>query len=148
MAAHRELVIELLKLAGRDSPLAGLEPDEVAGHDGGLGMLADPSRRETYAAILTRAGRSRLTVEGTASLPLEAQHWSMHSYSAIFCEARINAVTGELRISRLLGSFDVGRVMNPKTAASQLRGGMIMGMGLAMNNVPNAAPPIITSSAG
>ena len=132
MAAHRELVIELLKLAGRDSPLAGLKPDEVAGHDGGLYMLGDPSRRETYEAILTRAGKPRITVEGAASLPLEAQHWSMHSYSAVFCEARVNAVTGELRVARLLGSFDVGRVMNPKTAASQLRGGMIMGMGLAM----------------
>jgi xanthine dehydrogenase YagR molybdenum-binding subunit len=56
----------------------------------------------------------------------------MHSYSAIFCEVRVNAVTGETRVSRLLGSFDTGRIVNPKTAASQFRGGMIMGLGLAL----------------
>ncbi|MDR6955319.1 hypothetical protein J2X65_004698 [Ancylobacter sp. 3268] len=66
------------------------------------------------------------------ALPLEMQHWSMHSHAAMFCEVRVNAVTGEPRIGRFLGSFDCGRILNPKTAASQFRGGIIMGMGLAL----------------
>ena len=56
----------------------------------------------------------------------------MHSYGAMFCEARVNTVTGEIRVSRFLGSFDCGRTLNPKTAASQFRGGIIMGLGLAL----------------
>jgi len=56
----------------------------------------------------------------------------MHSYGAIFCEARVNVVTGETRVTRLLGAYDCGRVVNPKTASSQFRGGMIMGMGMAL----------------
>ena len=56
----------------------------------------------------------------------------MHGLSALFCEVRVNLVTGELRVSRFLGSFDCGRILNPKTAASQLRGGIIMGLGLAL----------------
>ncbi len=59
-------------------------------------------------------------------------HWSMHSYGAMFCEIRVSAVTGEIRVSRFLGSFDCGRILNPKTAASQFRGGIIMGLGLAL----------------
>jgi xanthine dehydrogenase YagR molybdenum-binding subunit len=59
-------------------------------------------------------------------------HWSMHSYGAMFCEVRVNAVTGEPRVSRFLGSFDCGRILNPKTAGSQFRGGIIMGLGLAL----------------
>ncbi len=39
---------------------------------------------------------------------------------------------GEVRVRRLLGSFDCGRILNPKTGASQFRGGMIMGLGLAL----------------
>ena len=58
--------------------------------------------------------------------------YSMHSFSAIYCEVRVNAVTGETRVSRMLGSFDCGRILNAKTAASQFRGGMIMGLGLAL----------------
>ena len=45
---------------------------------------------------------------------------------------RVKAVTGEIRVSRFLGSFDCGRILNAKTAASQFRGGIIMGLGLAL----------------
>jgi xanthine dehydrogenase YagR molybdenum-binding subunit len=132
VAAHRELVSELLKLAGNDSPLAGLKPDAVGGLDGGLSKLDEPERRESYVSILARAGRAEVTVEAEAPLPLELQHWSMHSHGAMFCEARVNTVTGEIRISRFLGSFDCGRIINAETAASQFRGGIVMGLGMAL----------------
>ena len=132
IAAQHALVTELLKLAGNDSPLAGLKPDEVGGLDGGLAKLDEPERRESYVSILARAQRDELSAEGKAPLPLELQHWSMHSFGAMFCEVRVNAITGETRVSRFLGSFDCGRILNPKTAASQFRGGIIMGLGLAL----------------
>lgn len=132
IAAHRKLVADLLKLAGNDSPLAGLKPDEVGGIDGGLAALEDPSRHESYASILARAQRDELVAEGSAPPPLETQHWSMHSWGAMFCEVRVHAVTGEVRVRRFLGSFDCGRILNPKTAASQFRGGIIMGLGMAL----------------
>ena len=132
IAAHRALVTELLKLAGNASPLAGLSPDQVANENAGLSSIEDPSKHETYASILSRAGRAQISVEASASKPLESSHWSMHSYGAMFAEARVNTVTGEVRISRFLGSFDCGTILNPKTAASQFRGGVIMGLGLAL----------------
>ena len=132
IAAHHALVAELLKLAGNNSPLAGLGADEVGGLDGGLAKLDEPERHESYTSILARARRDEVVVEAAAPPPMEAQHWSMHSYGAMFCEARVNAVTGETRISRFLGSFDCGRILNAKTAASQFRGGIIMGLGLAL----------------
>ena len=132
IAAHRKLVAELIKLAGNDSPLAGLSPDEVGSEDAGLAKLDDPARRESYASILGRAQRDSVTVEAKATPPLETMHWSMHSYGAMFCEVRVNAVTGEPRVSRFLGSFDCGRILNAQTARSQFRGGIIMGLGLAL----------------
>jgi len=131
-AAYDQLVEELLKLAGNDSPLAGSSADEIVGANGGLAKKDEPNRSETYASILSRAKRDHIAVEGKAPPPVETKHWSMHSHGAMFCEARVNAITGEPRISRFLGSFDCGRIINPKTAASQFRGGIIMGMGLAL----------------
>jgi xanthine dehydrogenase YagR molybdenum-binding subunit len=131
-AAHDALLDELIKLIGPDSPLVGLTADEVEGRDGGLAATDDPGRRESYQAILDGAGRDALTVEAVASDPVETERFSMHSYGAQFCEVRVNAVTGEPRVSRLLGSFDCGRILNAKTAASQFRGGMIMGLGMAL----------------
>jgi xanthine dehydrogenase YagR molybdenum-binding subunit len=130
--AARELVKELLKLAGNDSPSAGLGADEVGGLDGGLCALEDASRRESYASILSRARREEVTTEAETPMPLELGHWSMHSHSALFCGVRVNSVTGEIRVSQFLGSFDCGRILNAKTAASQFRCGIIMGLGLAL----------------
>lgn len=131
-AAHEALCAELLKLAGRESPLAGLRPEQVRARDGGLCKIDDASRWESYADILARAGRDEIDVTAEAPAAQESLHWSMHSYGAIFCEARVNVVTGEPRVTRLLGSFDCGRILNAKTAASQFRGGMIMGLGAAL----------------
>ena len=131
-AAHRQLVGKLLALAGNDSPLAGLKAEEVGGLEAGLGKLDDPERWESYASILDRAQTTTVTAEAEAPPPLELQHWSMHSHGAMFCEVRVNAVTGEIRVSRFLGAFDCGRILNQKTARSQFRGGIIMGLGLAL----------------
>ena len=132
MAAADKLTGELLRLAGNDSPLAGLRAGSVRLVDEGIGGIDDPSRHESYRSILARASRDEVTVTAAGSAPLEMLKFAMHSSSAIFCELRVSEVTGEVRVDRLLGSFDCGTILNPKTAASQFRGGMIMGLGLAL----------------
>ncbi len=131
-AASEELVKQLLKLAGNDSPLAGLRPSQVEARDGGLCRRDDPAQCETYVSILRRAGKSEFSCEVPAPAPLEMMKYSMHSYCAQFCEVRVSEITGETRVTRWLGSFDTGRILNPTTAASQFRGGIIMGIGLAL----------------
>jgi xanthine dehydrogenase YagR molybdenum-binding subunit len=132
IAAQRVLVTELLKIVRDGSPLAGLEADKIGARNGGLCKLDEPERWESYSSILGRAQRDELSVEASESPPQEMQQWSMHSFGAQFAEVRVNAVTGETRVSRFLGSFDCGRILNTKTAASQFRGGIIMGLGLAL----------------
>ena len=132
IAAHGLLVEELLRLAGNASPLAGLKAAEVEARDGGLGKIGDPARFESYQSILARAQRNEVTAETAAPPPSEMATHSMHSYAAQFCEVRVSAVTGEIRVARFLGSFDCGRILNAKTAASQFKGGIIMGLGLAL----------------
>ena len=132
IAASEVFFKDLLKLAGNDSPLAGLKPDQVEARDAGLCKLGEPDRCESYVSILRRAQRNELVSEAEAPMPLEVQKYSMHSYAAQFCEVRVNAITGETRVSRFLGSFDCGRILNAKTAASQFKGGIIMGLGLAL----------------
>jgi xanthine dehydrogenase YagR molybdenum-binding subunit len=109
-----------------------LNADQVETVDGALRKRDAPHQQESYISILRRAHRDEVTAEGNAPLPLEMMHWSMHSYGALFCEVRVSAITGETRVSRLLGAFDCGRILNAKTAASQFRGGIIMGLGLAL----------------
>jgi xanthine dehydrogenase YagR molybdenum-binding subunit len=99
------------------------------------------------AEVLTRAGEQSLTVEVGADtgpramwgqvrflskMVMDSRRWMKAATGAHYCEVRVDADTGELRIRRWLSVFDVGRVVNPKTTHSQLRGGIVMGLGLAM----------------
>lgn len=131
-AASRKLATELIRLAGNDTPLAGLKASEVEFADGGLRSVEDPARQESFVSVLRRAGRRELSVIGESGAPLEMLKFSMHSTSAIFCELRVSEVTGEIRVDRLVGAFDCGRILNTKTATSQFKGGMIMGLGMAL----------------
>jgi xanthine dehydrogenase YagR molybdenum-binding subunit len=63
----------------------------------------------------------------------QSEHYSMHSFGAQFAEVKVDADTGEVRVARLVGVFAVGRIINPKTARSQLLGGMTMGLSMALH---------------
>ena len=67
-----------------------------------------------------------------SKMVLDGRRWMKAATGAHFCEVRVDADTGELRVTRWTSVFDVGRVVNPKTTHSQLRGGIVMGLGLAM----------------
>jgi xanthine dehydrogenase YagR molybdenum-binding subunit len=58
--------------------------------------------------------------------------FARHAFGAHFVEARVNTDTGEVRVPRMLGVFAAGTIVNPRTARSQLIGGMIMGLSMAL----------------
>ncbi|GAA5116456.1 xanthine dehydrogenase family protein molybdopterin-binding subunit [Alloalcanivorax gelatiniphagus] len=85
------------------------------------------------AAQLFRADHGTLPDPGvhtTASAADDpaAEAYAFHSFGAVFAEARVNRWTGEVRVPRLHGVYSVGRVVNPRTAKSQLIGGLVMGL--------------------
>jgi xanthine dehydrogenase YagR molybdenum-binding subunit len=74
-------------------------------------------------------------LEATAEMPdnPDIARYEMYSFGAQFAEVRVNQDTGEVRVPRLLGVFDTGRIINPKTARSQLVGGMSQGVSVALH---------------
>ncbi|MDI5974864.1 xanthine dehydrogenase family protein molybdopterin-binding subunit [Amycolatopsis magusensis] len=71
--------------------------------------------------------------EGSVSQNPDEERFAMSAFGAQFAEARVHADTGEVRVPRLHGVFAVGRVINPRTARSQLVGGMTMGLSMALH---------------
>jgi xanthine dehydrogenase YagR molybdenum-binding subunit len=63
----------------------------------------------------------------------DMERFEMYSFGAQFAEVRVHADTRELRVPRLVGVFDAGRIINPKTARSQLIGGMTQGISMALH---------------
>ena len=62
----------------------------------------------------------------------ESDRYSFHSFGAQFVEVHVDDALGRVRIARALGVFDCGKVLNPKTARSQMLGGITMGIGMAL----------------
>ncbi len=69
----------------------------------------------------------------TGRMPRGARGFSRHAFGAHFVQARVSTVTGEVRVDRMLGVFAAGRIINPRTARSQLIGAMTMGLSAALH---------------
>ncbi|WP_122818438.1 xanthine dehydrogenase family protein molybdopterin-binding subunit [Nocardioides pantholopis] len=72
------------------------------------------------------------TTVSAADNPNQETH-AMYAFGAVFAEARVHRLTGEVRVPRLVGVYSLGRVINPATARSQLLGGLTMGLGAALH---------------
>ncbi len=73
-----------------------------------------------------------LTISADPDANANMIKYAFHSFGAQFVEVHINPKSGEIRIARVVNVFDVGKILNPKTANSQIVGGTIMGIGMAL----------------
>ncbi|MBR8839993.1 MAG: xanthine dehydrogenase family protein molybdopterin-binding subunit [Stigonema ocellatum SAG 48.90 = DSM 106950] len=121
-----------LAIADRASPLYGANAEDVIAEDGNLFLKSKSSQSETYAGILARHGLKMIEARADAKPGEEKEKYSMHSFGAQFAEVRVNPDSGEVRVRRWVGSFGVGRILNAKTARSQLMGGIVYGIGMAL----------------
>ncbi|TDG05698.1 xanthine dehydrogenase family protein molybdopterin-binding subunit [Paraburkholderia guartelaensis] len=131
-AAVRDKLIALAR-ADRGSPVYGLAADDVTVQDGWVVRRSDSSRRDPAAAIIARAGGQPVEAQAAAKPGAEKQQYAFHSFGAVFAEVHVDADTGTIRVAHIVGAYDVGRVLNEKTARSQLMGGMVWGVGTALH---------------
>jgi CO/xanthine dehydrogenase Mo-binding subunit len=136
-ATARNLLSAFLERVAADdrSPLRGRSVPEVTVTDGRIHLLGDVSAGESYADILIRYGLDELTAEGSVDLASTAAASRVApagAFAAKFVEVRVDEDLGRLRISRVVSAVDGGRILNEKTARSQIIGGTVMGIGMAM----------------
>jgi xanthine dehydrogenase YagR molybdenum-binding subunit len=113
------------------SPLHGADPADVVASSGTLHLESDPSRTDTYRALLARNRRDRLEATGQFAPPLVTTR-SAYAFGAVFAEVGVDRHLGLIRIRRMLGVYDAGRIINPRLADSQAIGGMVGGIGKAL----------------
>jgi xanthine dehydrogenase YagR molybdenum-binding subunit len=94
--------------------------------------VVGPRGRVSVAELMARRGQDFVVTSSSVKAGGEAKRYAMHSFGAQFVEVRVDADLGEIRVARCVGAFDAGRVMNAKTADSQLIGGIVFGLGMAL----------------
>jgi xanthine dehydrogenase YagR molybdenum-binding subunit len=123
-----------LATGDRTSPLFGAGNAGVIAHEGRLHRRDDEARSESYADILARAGLKEIDATGSGAADPAAQAvYAMHSHGAVFAEVKVDPELGQVRVTRLVGAFAAGRVINPRLVRSQYFGGMIWGVSFALH---------------
>jgi xanthine dehydrogenase YagR molybdenum-binding subunit len=133
--AGADAIARLADLAINDkrSPLYGAGNAGVIARGGRLYRRDDDSRSESYADILARAGVAEIEGRGrTTSDPAAQSTYAMHAHGAVFAEVKVDPDLGQMRVTRLIGAFAAGRIINPRMVRSQLCGGMIWGVSFAL----------------
>ncbi|MFZ2102309.1 MAG: xanthine dehydrogenase family protein molybdopterin-binding subunit [Oricola sp.] len=134
--AGTNAIAKLAEVATNDpaSPLFGAGNAGVEARDGRLYHREDETRSEGYSDIMARAGIARLEASGQGGRnPADAEARAMFSHGAVFAEVRVDPDLGQVKVSRMVGAFAAGRIINPKLARSQIHGGMIWGLSFALH---------------
>ncbi|MEN3792426.1 xanthine dehydrogenase family protein molybdopterin-binding subunit [Fulvimarina sp. MAC3] len=124
-----------LAAANESSPLFGADNTGLSAKDGRLYVSDEPQRSQSYGEILKQAGKTSIEAMGQiSSEPHGAtDDYARHSHGAVFAEVKVDPDLGQIRVSRMVGAFAAGRVINPRLVESQLYGGMIWGLSFALH---------------
>jgi xanthine dehydrogenase YagR molybdenum-binding subunit len=94
-------------------------------------QLARLGHGSTIAEVMRRTGTNEIVGAGAFDPSEHGKGFAMRAFGAMFVEVGVDPELGLLRLRRAVGSYSVGRVINPRTAASQMSGGIVWGWGMA-----------------
>jgi xanthine dehydrogenase YagR molybdenum-binding subunit len=133
-AAALQVIDRLVALAIADptSPLYQAEAGQVVASGGSLRLKSKPSSADPIAKILARHNLPSVQMSASTAPNAAASKFSQYAFGAHFAEVRVDPDLGEVRVARYVGAFAAGQIINPLTASSQLVGGIVGGIGMAL----------------
>jgi xanthine dehydrogenase YagR molybdenum-binding subunit len=133
-ATAEEVRKELLALAKamKGSPLADARLEDVVLADGKLVSKQEASRGVSITDAMRHGAVDRIEKEKTNSFPDDSSH-ARNTHSAVFAEVKVDEQLGIIRVTRVVSAIAAGRILNTKTAHSQIMGGVVWGIGMALH---------------
>jgi len=125
---------ELLRLAKQvpGSPLANIAPGEVTLAEGKLVSKRDASRSVSIADAMRHSAVDRIEQEKTTN-PTDDPARAHNTHAAVFAEVHVDEQLGVIRVTRVVSAVAAGRILNTKTASSQILGSVVWGIGMALH---------------
>lgn len=134
-AVGRKLFDAARKLEG--TPFDDIDYEDVSFSNGRMQVGASSGRSMPIADIMTRSELSSLEAEETASPGITGMFGltskARNTHSAVFAEVKVDDQLGVVRVTRVVVAVAAGCILNPKTARSQILGGVVMGIGMALH---------------
>lgn len=125
---------KLLELAQKDSnsPLSNLTPDEVELSNGYIRSKSEPSKTISISEVMYKNGLNAISETYTSRPSAERQKYTTMAHGAQFVEVKVDEKLGIIKVTRVVETTATGRIINPKTSHSQEIGGIVWGIGMAL----------------
>jgi xanthine dehydrogenase YagR molybdenum-binding subunit len=127
--------VKLSELAQKveKSPLTGARLEDLVFSDGRISLSGDASKFVSITDAMRHGGVSSIEEEAGASPDEQKQSQYAHNtHSAIFAEVKVDQDLGVIQVTRVVSAVAAGRILNPKTARSKVMGGIVWGIGSAL----------------
>jgi xanthine dehydrogenase YagR molybdenum-binding subunit len=133
-AAAEEVKREILRLAKKTpgSPLGDVKLADVGLVDGKLTSKHDARRFVSITDAMRHGAVDRIEKEASTDFKEDGAH-AHNTHSAVFAEVKVDQDLGVIRVTRVVSAVAAGRILNPKTARSQIMGGVVWGVGMALH---------------
>jgi xanthine dehydrogenase YagR molybdenum-binding subunit len=117
-----------------NSPLVDSKVEDVKMSGGRIFRADDPGRGLTIVEVMHAADLTEIEEKGKVGPDLlQMRKFISYTHSAVFAEVRVDEDLGVVRVTRIVCAAAAGRILNPKTARSQILGGVVMGIGMALH---------------
>lgn len=130
-----EVKDKLLTLAKKTkgTPFKGMKPEELAISEGYISLVSDPSSRMLIQDLM-RLSETSSIIETSSSgpNPLKSKSYTFNSHAAVFAEVKVDEDLGTVIVSRVVCAVAAGKILNPKTAGSQILGATVWGISKAL----------------
>ena len=142
MAACKQAQLKAGDLAIGDpqSPVHGALPEDVAVAKGRVFLKKDPSKGEDIVALIARNGGKPIETTGSAEPGENATSMTKASFGAVFAEVAVDKHTHMTKVRRVVATYDIGTLLNTKTGLNQLMGGIVWGVGFALEEETHFDP--------
>ncbi len=134
-AATQQAMLKLVASSVVDpgSPFHGLQPDQLMVAGGKIMRADKQGPSEAVTAMLARQGGKPVSATGSAQPEQESEATSNHSFGAVFAEVAVDETLGMPYVRRIVAVYDIGTLLSEKTGKSQLIGGIVWGVSLALH---------------
>ena len=133
-SAARALRLRVFELATADPQfsVSGAKPEDLSIDNGNVAIRGS-ARTVPIRDLVAGTGQPYIEARSSTKAGDEVKQYSMFSFGAQFAEVRVDAELGQVKVSRMVGAFAAGKILNAKTARSQFIGGMVWGISFALH---------------
>lgn len=130
--ACQELKKKLAEMASALPAFKNTKLEDLVFANGKISLKTADAGAATYEEVIKAAGQTSIDISKTSSPGAEGRKYAFNSFAVHFAEVKVHSKTGEIKVTKVVSAVDAGKIVSERTAASQIKGAVVWGIGMAL----------------